>query len=172
MLLVATAVFAYFILVVLPGEAARSAELIGDLPSPDTSLIYSASDLYRMAQEYGAEGRAYYVRARYTFDVAWPLAYAAFLVTSLTVVYGRLLLPDYVYLVNLLPLAAADFDFLENLTAGVFMYRYPQASPLLAAIAPVATLFKWLLIALSFLALLAGVIMLTRPRFRRVGRGE
>ncbi|HSL94058.1 MAG TPA: hypothetical protein VK905_05580 [Bacillota bacterium] len=170
MLLLALLVFAYFVAMVLPAEAVRSQSVIGSLPSPDTSLLYSAGDLYSMAREYGAEGRAYYVRARYTFDVVWPLAYAAFLVTSLTVVYGRLYVPRVFYLINVLPLAAADFDFLENIAAGWFMHRYPLDSPVLAAVAPVATLSKWLLIALSFLALIVGVIMLAIPGFRRSAR--
>lgn len=167
MLIVSTLVFAIFLMGVLPNEAARSSAVIGELPSPDTSLVYSAADLYGMAEAYGPEGRAYYVRSRYTFDVVWPLAYAAFLVTALTVVYRRLELPSIAYLVNLLPLMAADFDFLENLCAGVFMYRYPRATPFLAAVAPVATLSKWLLIGLSFAALVAGIAMLFATGLRK-----
>ena len=43
--------------------------------------MYSTSDLYEMAQSYGADGRGLYVKARFTFDLVWPLVYTLFLVT-------------------------------------------------------------------------------------------
>lgn len=167
MLILSALMFVFFMASVLPAEAARSREVIGSASSPDTSLVYTAGDLYRMAEQYGTAGRAYYVRARFAFDLLWPLVYGAFLTSALTAVYGRLKLPPILYMVNLLPLAAVDLDFLENLTAGLFMHRYPLASPFLAAVAPAATLSKWLFIGLSFGFLVAGLIMLASPPLRK-----
>jgi len=51
------------------------AELTGTDVSPDTSVFYSAGELYGMAESYGEEGRAYYIYSRFTFDLIWPAAY-------------------------------------------------------------------------------------------------
>ena len=60
----------------------RRLQAIG--PSPDQSFFYSTGDLYRMADAFGAAGRAAYVRARWTFDVVWPLVYTFFLATAIS----------------------------------------------------------------------------------------
>ena len=54
---------------------------------------------------------------------------------------------------NLLPLAALAFDFLENAATSIVMARYPLKTPLLAQLAGVLTSVKWLLVGLSFTAL-------------------
>jgi hypothetical protein len=158
-LVVATIVFAGFMFWVLPNEAARFQVKLGGVPSPDTSLVYSACDLYAMASAYGSEGRAYYVRSRFTFDVAWPLAYTLFLTSALTILFGRLKLSPGIMLVNLLPLAGAVFDFVENISASVVMYRYPESSNIFASMAPIATFLKWSFIGLSFAGFVVGVVL-------------
>ena len=60
-LVLTSTIFVLFLLIVLPNMAGTLER------SPDTSFLYSASDLYTMAEEYGAEGRAYYIRTRFTF---------------------------------------------------------------------------------------------------------
>ncbi len=71
--LIAFVVFVGFMLIVLPQQAAKSESQTGVSASPDTSLIYSADDLYQMAETYGEQGRKAYVQARFTFDLIWPL---------------------------------------------------------------------------------------------------
>jgi hypothetical protein len=65
-----------FLVLVLPAEAERTREVAGTSETPDTSYRYASEDLYRLAEEYGEQGRAHYVRSRAIFDVVWPLAYA------------------------------------------------------------------------------------------------
>ncbi|HEY0601500.1 MAG TPA: hypothetical protein VGD58_01255, partial [Herpetosiphonaceae bacterium] len=76
--LAATALFVLFLGLVLPSQAARARQNTGVDESPDSSFVYSSDDLYRVAELYGPEGRAAYIRARFTFDVIWPLVYTAF----------------------------------------------------------------------------------------------
>ena len=82
-------VFILFMIFVLPQQA-QKAEAYSGGTSPDTSYIYSASDLYQMAESYGAEGRAAYIYARFTFDLVFPLAYLFFLTTSISWLLARL----------------------------------------------------------------------------------
>jgi len=151
-------------LFVLPKMAGRLSEITGVNQSPDTSFIYSAADLYAMAEAYGPEGRAYYIYQRFTFDLFWPLVYLLFFLALITLLYRQLPSTSSLRIVNLLPFAGVLFDLLENSGAAYVMYRYPEQVPFLAALVPVFTFFKWLFIGLSSLAILAGVVILLLKR--------
>lgn len=159
LLLVTVAVFALFMVMVLPNMAGRLIDITGVSVSPDTSLIYSAKDLYAMAEAYGSTGRAYYIYSRFTFDLAWPAVYLLFLVSLITRLFHFLNPNDPRRLVNLLPFIAIIFDLLENSAASLVMFRYPLASPLAASLAPVFTFLKWVFIGLSFIVLLIGLFL-------------
>lgn len=70
-------IFVLFMIFVLPQQS-QKAEAYSGGTSPDTSYFYSAADLYQMAEAYGADGRAAYIYARFTFDLVFPLAYLFF----------------------------------------------------------------------------------------------
>ena len=159
LLLIAVLIFIFFMVVVLPEMAGQLGDITGVDVSPDTSFIYSSADLYEMAEAYGEEGRAYYIYSRFTFDVAWPLAYMLFLVVTISYLYRDHSTGSGWRLVNLLPLAGGLFDFLENSAASLVMYRYPLETPVVATLAPVFTFVKWILIVLSFAALIIGLLL-------------
>ncbi len=75
LLLVAVVVFVFSVMAILPGMTGNLSENTGTDISPDTSIIYSAEELYKMAENYSVEGRAYYIYSRYTFDLIWPAVY-------------------------------------------------------------------------------------------------
>jgi hypothetical protein len=165
--LAALAIFLLFSALVLPRQASSAAEETGDAASPDMSFYYSAGDLYGMAESYGASGRAAYVRARFTFDLVWPLVYALFLVTAISWTSRQAFPPGSPWrLANLLPLLAALFDYLENIATSVVMLRYPEPAALIGALAPLFTMAKWSLLGLSFLLLFAGLALLVWQRLR------
>lgn len=160
-------VFTLFMIFVLPQQA-QKAEVYSKGVSPDTSYIYSADDLYQMAERYGAEGRAAYIRARFTFDLIFPLVYLFFLATALSWLLfrgfsegsrGRLL--------NLFPLAGAIFDYLENIFTSVVMARYPAPTPGVDLLAPVFTLVKWFFVNGSFIVLALGAALVLWSRFKK-----
>ncbi len=155
--LAATAVFILFLALVLPGQAAEAEAFAGEAGAPDTSFWYPPTDLYRMAEAYGPEGRAAYVRARWTFDVIWPVVFTAFLALALSWIYPRAFPPESRWqLVNLIPLAGMLFDYLENSAASLVMARYPALTPGVAHLAPLFTLLKWVFVTGSFGLLLLG----------------
>lgn len=82
--LVTSAVFIIFSTLVLPSQAATAETYAAGAGSPDTSLLYSADDLYRMAGAYGDYGRRLYIHSRFTLDLIWPLVYAVFLTTAIS----------------------------------------------------------------------------------------
>jgi hypothetical protein len=154
------AIFLLFSALVLPGQSASAGTYSESVGSPDTSLLYSRDDLYDMAEAYGAEGRAAYVRARFTFDVIWPLVYAFFLTTAISWVFGRAFAAHSRWQwANLAPLLAAVLDTLENVSASVVMLRYPDRTAVLDTLAPAFTLAKWVFVGGSFGLLLAGIVV-------------
>ncbi len=159
LLLIALAVFVIFMVMVLPNMAGRLTALTGVNVSPDTSFVYSARDLYAMAEAYGSEGRAYYIYSRFTFDLVWPAVYLLFLASLITRLFRFLEPHDPRRLVNLLPFIAVIFDLLENSAASLVMFRYPLASPIAASLAPVFTFLKWVFIGFSFVALVIGLFL-------------
>jgi len=156
--LAAVVVFVAFSAVVLPGQAAGAEEYSGEAGSPDTSLFYLAGDLYRMAEAYGERGRAAYVRARWTFDLIFPLVYTLFLVTAISWLYERAFPPGSPWRwANLAPVLGAAFDFLENASTSLVMARYPARTPGVDVLAPVFTFAKWCFVGGSFVLLFLGV---------------
>lgn len=149
--------FLLFTALVLPGQAQMAEAESRGAGSPDASFFYTPEELYRMAEAYGEEGREAYVRARFTFDLIWPLVYVIFLATAISWVYGKALSPGSVWrLANLAPLLGMGFDYLENLSTSVVMMRYPQRTPVVDSLAPVFTMLKWLFIGGSFALLAIG----------------
>ena len=57
-------IFLLFTALVLPQQATKAEQETGSPDSPDTSFFYAPSDLYRLAESYGENGRQAYIRAR------------------------------------------------------------------------------------------------------------
>ena len=146
-------IFMVFILFVLPQEVQRSEHYFGDSQVPDTSFFYTGEALDQMAQDFGQEGRAYYIRSRATFDVVWPLGYGFFLWAALAY-FGKAVKETVFRYTLLLPIIGVFFDFLENTGASVVMVLYPEKVPWLLFLVPIFTLSKWIVIGMSFIALL------------------
>jgi hypothetical protein len=162
--LAAVVVFLLFSALVLPRQSAAdkqhpSAEAgAGDVGSPDTSLYYSRDELYRMAEAYGVQGRAAYVRARLTFDVIWPIVYTLFLSTAISWLTACAFQPGSPWRrANLAPVLGALFDYLENLCTSLVMFRFPARTPVVDTLAPIFTLVKWIFVGGSFVLLFIGL---------------
>jgi hypothetical protein len=152
--LVSLVIFSLFVSLVMPGQAEQAKTYTRDAGSPDMSFFYSADDLYGMAESYGETGRLAFVRARFTFDVIFPLVYLFFLGTSLSWTLARLLPEGNPgRLLNLFPLFGWLFDLLENLTTSLVMLNFPVHISLIAALAPVFTMLKWFFVGGSFFIL-------------------
>jgi hypothetical protein len=163
--LAALLLFVVFMAVVLPRQAGEAEQASGSSASPDTSLFYTAAELYNWAEAYGESGRAAYIRARLTFDVVWPLVYTLFLATALSWLMARGFAAGSRWRrANLAPLLGMLFDFLENGATSLVMARYPAETPVAAELAGVLTLVKWLFVGGSFGLLLVGMIAALRRR--------
>lgn len=159
----ATAVFLFFLFVVLPREAARLSAATGGVSAPDTRFFYGADVLARTAEAFGSAGRSYYIRSRWTFDVVWPLAYGFFLSAALTALLRGVSLKGMGRRLHLLPWMAVLLDFLENALISLAFWRHPAILPGVGTLAGMATALKWLCIVVAFaLLLLLGMQRLIR----------
>jgi len=153
--LAALVVFLIFSAAVLPKQSAAVDIYSGSAGSPDLSLFYTSRDLYQMAEQYGSAGRDAYVHARFSFDLVFPFIYTFFLVTAISWIFGVNTPETSPWrILNLAPLLAILFDFLENITISIVMSRYPTLSPISASLAPIFTFLKWVFVGGSFLILL------------------
>ena len=156
--LTALSVFLLFSALVLPKQSAQANAGMGNLGSPDLSLFYSPDELYGFADAYGAQGRAAYIRTRFSFDLVWPLVYTLFLGTALSWTGARAPSASYLRRANLAPILAMLFDYLENLATSLVMARFPARTIIFDFLAPIFTLLKWGLISASFVLLLFGLL--------------
>ncbi|MGD9093729.1 MAG: hypothetical protein PVF74_12845 [Anaerolineales bacterium] len=159
--LLATLIFLVFTITVLPRQSANAAMISEDVGTPDLSLFYTPEELYQMAEAYGEKGRDAYIQARFTFDVAWPIVYTFFLVTTISWVFQKALThQSWLWRTNLTPILAAFFDFLENFSTSLVMFRYPDKTPIIDFLAPWFTLLKWIFVSGSFILLFIGLLLL------------
>ncbi|MFC2015389.1 hypothetical protein ACFLUM_00455 [Chloroflexota bacterium] len=166
-------IFLLFSALVLPQQATKAERETGSAVSPDASFFYSPGDLYRIAESYGQEGRQAYIRARFTFDLVWPVVYTLFLATAIGWVFGKAFAPDSRWQRgNLAPLLGVLFDYLENLSTSLVMLRFPDQTPVVDLLAPLFTALKWSLLGASFLLLFGGIVVAAWRWAKQRSRGE
>lgn len=150
--LASLALMTLFMIFVLPAQAQKATGEIGSDRSPDTSFSYTAEDLYQMAEEYGAAGRQAYIRARWTFDLIFPLVYTVFLTVGISWFSQRIIGWHEAWkLANLFPLLGGIFDLLENTATSLAMSLYPTKVQIVLLSASLFTPVKWILVSLSFI---------------------
>lgn len=169
----AVVIFLLFTALVLPAQSAKANTTAGDAGSPDTSFFYSVTDLYRMAEAYGPEGRTAYIRVRFTFDLIWPVVYTLFLTTTISWVYARISPTGSRWRwLNLTPVIGALLDYLENISTSLVMARYPAHTPVVDFLAPLFTTAKWAFVGGSMVILVIGLGVGLWQWGRRIGQRE
>ena len=153
-------VFLLFSVTILPAQSAAAEAYSGSEGTPDLSFLYTPSDLYQMADQFGSGGRIAYVKARFTFDLIFPIIYGVFLVTTISFLLDTLYQPSrWQRQLNLIPVAGVLFDLLENSAASIVITRFPDLSPISASLAPIFTLVKWIFVGGSFFLLILCLIL-------------
>jgi len=158
--LFAAALFFLFMFLVLPDQAAKAQVYAQGAGSPDTSFFYRPEALFEMAEAYGEDGRQAYVRARFSFDLAFPLVYGSFLAFTISWFLGQALAAGSRWrAANLAPVLGVLFDLLENISAALVIGQYPARLTAAAWLASVFTLLKWIFVYGSFAVLLAAIFV-------------
>jgi hypothetical protein len=138
-----------FMVVVLPAVSYTTYEM-GLTQSIDTNFSFNPEQIYPILESYGVEGRAYYLRQRWTFDLVWPLLYG--LPLWLT---NHRLMPllqwQKVYVLNATPLLAILFDYLENSVFSIMVLAYPNPLNFFAFLGVSLNFIKWVMLGFAYL---------------------
>ncbi len=139
--------------------------------SPDTLVLYSHKKLYQIASAYGVNGRLMYIETRIKYDVAWPIIYTLFFITSISWFGRNILSPDSkAGYANILPVFAALFDFSENISVSLVMYLFPEKEIVLSNIASYSTFLKWLFVSSSMAVLFIFVFLFTWKQIKNLAK--
>ena len=160
--LASLAVFVIFSGLTLPAESARAEQYSQGMGSPDTALFYNSQTLLKMVDMYGVEGRAAYVKARWGFDLAFPIVYTLFYLTSISYFFKN----TKIWWLNLLPLGGLVFDLAENTAASLVMSVYPRQGTWGEWLAPIFTPVKWFFVATCMLLVGIGLVKWVRKKLR------
>lgn len=169
--IIVSVMFGIFIAFILPKVDSYSSKKIGPFKSPDTSLIYSAEDLYQMAENYGELGRDVYIKLRWTFDIIWPILYTLFLVLWTIKLLEYISINKVSRYLFVIPIAGVAFDLLENIGATIVMFRYPLKSGIIANITPIMTFLKWITLSGSFLIIIILMVLIGWSKIKNIREG-
>ena len=167
--LISVLIMILFMVFVLPNQAEQSKEYSGF--SPDTTFLYHPTKLISAAEAYGPEGRQAYIHSRWTFDLVFPLVYVGFLAVGISWFLNQHDNRKIGHL-NLLPLAAGVFDYLENTATTVVMAIYPKVSYLTAYLASGFTLVKWIFVYASFGVYFIAFFVYFIPLFKAIKKQQ
>ncbi|MEY4927499.1 MAG: hypothetical protein RI894_1935, partial [Bacteroidota bacterium] len=118
----------------------------------DLALAYSPDAAYaNYLDKYSDAARSIYLKTE-CLDLLYPLCYGLFFACLLTAAWRG---TNYLYL-NIVPLIAIIFDYLENIGVFALLLSYPTHLPFMAAWASGFGTIKWALAAASLLLLLVG----------------
>ena len=157
--LAALIVFLVFSVLTLPAETQRTEQYSQGLGSPDTSLFYNSDQLLKMAGTFGEEGRAAFIKARWSFDLAFPFIYSFFYLTAISFLFNKLVKPgSWWRIFNLIPILGLVFDLAENSATTSVMAVYPRLNPTALFLAPIFTPLKWFFVAFGTV-LLVGLVL-------------
>lgn len=166
--LVLLALDVFFNAVVLPQQMTQMQATSGGTGPIDLLLFYTPAKVYAMIESYGAVGRADYRFFELTGDILYPIVYTLFFSLAMTWLFQRGLSSDSkLHRLNVVPLGAWLFDLLENICIVSMLSIYPNQPALLAWLAALCTLIKWLFAAATILLLLIGIVTAARKAFRR-----
>lgn len=171
---IATALFIFFLTLVLPSASKKNSTIFGEAKLPDTSLFYSGQEIYQTAEAIGTEGRSFYVRQRISYDFIWPLVYAWFLYASLRLIYRRSSHEILINSIRWLPIIGLGFDYAENAFAIIIMLFYPTRLLFAERWLPIMSIIKWSSIATAFILIVTGIVIWTirTARGREASRWE
>lgn len=158
-MIVSIIIFVLFMIFVLPAVSSYMEEKAGNADSPDTSFIYTADDIYKMANSYGEDGRKAYLVMRFTFDLVWPIVYLFFMLAVLINLLKNYEEKKRIRNLIYVPILGAVFDYLENIFAAVTVGRFPQKTPIVAEMTPIFTFIKWILLGIGFTAIFILIIV-------------
>jgi hypothetical protein len=158
-------IFVFFLVVILPAVSYQASQM-GLTPSIDTNFSFDPNVIYSILDGYGEDGRQFYLFQRWTFDFVWPMVYGfpIFFTLRLWLVKVKSLLVKFLIY---LPLLAMLLDYLENITFSIIILLFPMEWMILAYLGVALSLFKWIALGVSLMAVIFLSVVVLFQTIRR-----
>lgn len=141
------------------------AQMSGGSGLIDLKLSYTPEAVFGLIDTYGDEGRAAYRYFTATSDLVFPVAYGLFLSLLVSWLLKRGTRDgSRMRMLNLVPLGAWVFDWLENGFIVTMLTSYPDRSNGIAFLAAFSTAAKWAFSAATIIVLAIAVVLALRAK--------
>ena len=158
----------FFNAVILPGQQTKIEAGSGGTGPIDLNLFYTPAKVYGMIASYSEEVRASYRLFELTGDIIYPIVYTLFFALAITWLFQRGFASNSnMHKYNVVPFGAWLFDLFENLGIVTMLSIYPSTPALLAWVATIFTLFKWLFVLVTVILLLTGLATAIKNGFKK-----
>jgi len=128
----------------------------------DLSLMgYSYEYAIRLLINLGVEGRYVYLHQQLPLDFIYPGLFALSSCLLMAWVFSKTQTPAWMYYCCWLPIAAAVFDYAENIQIMMMILQFPTISEHQVQLASLATMAKSGLTAVFYVVLIAALIRLS-----------
>lgn len=128
------------------------------LPVLDLRFGFTPDDAYEVINLYGDEGRAKMLFIGQVVDSIYPLVYTLFDILAITFLFNKILpTGSRLRILNLFPIFAMVFDFLENHFVGKLITIYPEHNDATAHLASTFNQLKWTCAAVGILLIVIGL---------------
>jgi hypothetical protein len=158
--LVATAVFAGYLLVVLTGKGSAFAVAHSSVRSLGTSLGYGQAEIVAFFAERSDQMILSYVEFNQVWDTLFGLIYGVMYVVWVSVLFKPY--SQRVGILNLLPFGQVLFDWVENFSLSALSSQYladGTISSSIAVLASTASAIKWGFSLLVYVVIVIGIVM-------------
>lgn len=144
-----------FVALTIPVAQAAS----GDTEGLDTRFFYAPETAFATVASYTDTGRVTLRVFYLTGDIVNPILYTTFLALLISWLFQRGFDPESrLQILNVVPLGAAVFDLLENVSIVIMFSVHPAQPRIVAWLATTGTTLKYLFIYGSFVLVLVGLI--------------
>ena len=152
-----------FVMITLPIAQNASTGIEG----LDSRHFYAPEEALSTVAAYSENGRSLLRIFYLTADIINPVLYTLFLCLLISWLFQHGFKPgSRMQILNVLPVGAAIFDLLENLSIVKMLTTYPAQPALAAWLATVGTTSKYVFIYASVALVLAGLVAAALNRFR------
>jgi hypothetical protein len=158
--LVATAVFAAYLVVVLTGKGAAFAVADSSVRSLGTSLGFGQAEILAFLTERSDQMILAYIEFNQVWDTLFGLIYGVMYVVWVSVLFKPY--SQKVGILNLLPFGQVIFDWVENFALSALSSQYladGTISSSVALLASTSSAIKWGFSLLVYVVIVVGIVM-------------
>ncbi|SMC17440.1 hypothetical protein SAMN02745134_00328 [Clostridium acidisoli DSM 12555] len=133
-------------------------EISNGIQPLDMRFSYNPGEAYDVIKALGPAGRYFYIK---WLIMDFVVSLSTMLLHSVLITYfiGKLSISGKMLKVNLLPYIRGAFDYIENCLLLIMLFNYPKVFIVIASIADLMTIMKWILFSISLVVIITLMII-------------